>query len=229
MKGLKKAFNIGSSSGGNDDAGKLIDQSESSGARSSDKPGGFWRTLVEDAEKAKARDQIIVRNEIQDIQGTIHRAKTRTNDINEKGTYDENSIKTLIRQINEVKTWIDEHKKALDLPKQDYEEMRKEYLNARKALERYQTQMSVRSLSMGINAMMTGNETHLPTPQEADPLKQEVVNSAITFLTRAQTKLASWSSQDNSQSQPVDNPPLSTSHHSHSEDDLGAPQEDPFM
>ena len=31
MKGLKKAFNIGSSSGGNDDAGKLIDQSESSG------------------------------------------------------------------------------------------------------------------------------------------------------------------------------------------------------
>ena len=219
MEKWMRKFHTGNRGGGEaNERTKLIGPDKGSG--SSKEASGFWGIMVKDAQKAeeKERDKKVVRAEIQDKRGQIYRAKERANRLKLKSEYRDSSAAFLMEQIDEVKAWIDKHKNGLDLSVQDCESMTQRYHIAKNCLQ------DCRWLMKNPERINRGSR---PT----ESLKGEQVDHAISFLTWMDKNLKSWSSRDNSQSQPVANPPLASDSPSRHDSELGlgrAIQEDPL-
>jgi hypothetical protein len=142
MSSLMRRFKIGSSKP--DDTSSTDRIVEGNEPSTSKKAGGALRWLVGDAQKRIAKDQDIVRNDLpvitERIRTTIEKAQT----IQRDKTYDVTSITSLIELTDGVKAWINNYQKALGLTKEEYEQISKGYLGARRVSKKYPDSVRLR-------------------------------------------------------------------------------------
>ncbi len=177
---------------------QIRDEAESSHT-SSDRKGGALRFLVGDAEKRIAQDREIVQDELPGIRNKIGTTLESAQTIRQKGEYNDHHISAFITRVNEVKTWIDDHKNALGISMQEYQNLRRGYRDARNTLGQHQgTRTSFASALAAMDMSGQMAPAMRATPEEMNRLKQDVVDQAILFLNKTDTKLRSWNSSGDS-------------------------------
>jgi hypothetical protein len=167
-----------------------IDDSGPSNNTSSDRRGGALKFLVRDAQKRIAQDQEVVRNELPGIKQQITTTGESAQTMRRNDDYSDPSIHALITDVNRVKTWIDNHKGALGISMQEYQNLRKGYRDARNTFERRQgTRFDGGSLFAGLDMSGLAASGMQITSREMNTMKRAVVDQAIPFLAQVDQRL----------------------------------------